>query len=642
MSAYRILLVDDDPFFLQVYGDFLRSRGFAVDTAASGELALEAFAPGRFQLVIVDLVMPGLSGLDLIEKLRNLSPAQDIIVATGSEDVRTAVRAMRLGVYDYLVKPIEREELVMVIDRLQERATLYDEHARLLHENILYAEVQKIFQRGLGVMQSLDLETVCERLLETVGEVCGAQGAALWLAREDNGELAMHGYRGLVDGSGLPMAWTPGESPVGKELVRGLPVTVNRDLAALERRPAPAESLLAPLCREGRLVGVVQLVSKLGGGFDGRDAAHAKVICEFGAVAIGHARRFRQLERVGLRDPSTSAYNMTYFVDYLGRELHKSRRYQRSFAIVRVAIDNLPTLKQTLRAEVYPEVLRRVVLGISSVLRDIDVLARVTDDEMYLLLPETDFLGGLAYVRAARDSLRRTPFLSDIDRQTPIAISFGPAAFPRDGDDVDQLFAACTRRLDEARRSLFRRLHLEDVDFWGAVELLIGDDATYAGGRVDPGRAVAATEDARGLSRHHVFPVGFVPLVRQDVLAELSRQPGAGGWLYLGSDWRADASDLGDLLNRVDNPAFRTYVLGSAPPPRLRDGDNVLPVRVGDGAFDRHEVLLLLGEQMSYGLLARRREDGRAYGFHTADWTLVEGLIGKLQDAYHLQKGGAG
>src|SRR5690606_34294091 len=115
-----------------------------VDTAIGGEQALQLFAVGRYQLVVVDLVMPDMSGIELIERLRRHNPAQDIIVVTGTEDVRTAVRAMRLGVYDYLVKPIEREELVLVIDRLQERATLYDEHARLLHENIQRAETQQL------------------------------------------------------------------------------------------------------------------------------------------------------------------------------------------------------------------------------------------------------------------------------------------------------------------------------------------------------------------------------------------------------------------------------------------------------------------------------------------------------------------
>jgi diguanylate cyclase (GGDEF)-like protein len=640
VSDYRILLVDDDPFFLEVYGEFLRSRSFRVETASSGEQALELFAPGRYQLVVADLIMPGLSGIELIERVRTQSPAQDIIVVTGSDDVRTAVRAMRLGVYDYLTKPVEREELVLVIDRLQERATLYDEHARLLHENILYAEVQQIFQRAMHVMSTLDLETVCERLLETLSEICGAQGAIVWLMREDIPEAVIHGYRGLVDANAAPMTWDPAQTAAGRELVRGLPVSVNRDLTRLVRLPPPSESLLVSLAREGRLIGVVQLVGKLGGGFDGRDAAHAKVIGDCAATAVLHSRRFRQLERVGLRDPTTSAYNMTYFVDYLGRELHKARRYTRSFAVVLMSLDNLQALKQALRPEVYPEALRRITLAVSSVLRDVDVLARVKDDEMYLLLPETDFLGGLTFARAARDAIARSPFLAEIDRQHPIAVSFGPAAFPRDGDDVDQLFAACSRRLEEARRSLFRRLHLEDVDFWSAVELLIGDPARYQGDQVDTSAGLAAAEDARGVSRHHVFPPGFVPVVRGEVLGEMGRQATSGGWLYLGSDWAQGGVDLADQLKRLPPVVIEPYVLGSDHPPRLRQMSGITTVRVDSGAVDDHEVVLLLAEHASYGLLAKRRADGRAFGFHTADWTLVEGMIGKLQEAYNLQKGG--
>lgn len=638
MSLYRILLVDDDVFFLQVYGDFLRSRGFEVETVQDVDLLLDTYQSGRFQLVIIDLAMPGVSGIDLIERIRRINPSQDVIVVTGSDDVRTAVRAMRLGVYDYLVKPIEREELILIIDRLQERATLYDEHARLLNENIEYAELQRIFTRALRIMQSLELETVCDRLLETLSEACAAQGAAIWLGREDSSDLSMHGYRGLVEAATLPMAWTPEGGPIGRELLAGLPVPVPRDLGNLVVHALPAPALLVPLTREGRLVGVVQLVDKLGGAFDARDVSHCKILADAGTTAVLHARRFRNLERVGLRDPTTSAYNMTYFVDYLGRELHKARRYQRSFSLLQVSVDNLENLRQSLRPEIFREAIRRVVLAISSILSDIDVLARVTDSEMYLLLPEADFLKGLAFVRAARDAIQKSPFLTEIDRQHPIQVSFGPAAFPRDGDDVDQLFAACRRRLDEARRSIFRRLHLEDVDFWSAVDLLIGPEELYQGHELLQARQLTVTEDERGLSRHHLFPPGGLEVMRSAVLGEAQRQGRASGWLYLGGRW-GDA-EAAVQLRRLGAGSIRTYVLGSAHPEGLGGASLATPVRVEGDAFERHEVMLMLAEHSAYGLLARRRADGRLFGFHTADWTLVEGLIDKLQGAYHLQKGG--
>ncbi|MEO0813592.1 MAG: diguanylate cyclase, partial [Myxococcota bacterium] len=548
---------------------------------------------------------------ELCEQIRGLNPAQDIIVVTGSDDVRTAVRAMRLGVYDYLVKPIEREELMLVIDRLQERATLYDEHARLVHENVEYAEMQQTFSKAMRVMQSLDFETVCERLLSTLADVCAAQGAILWLAREDREELNMHGYRGLVEPGMMPASWALSGSELSEAVRAGVPVFVERDLSSPTAVRPPGPSMLVPLSRDSRLLGLVQLVDKLGGGFDMRDAERAKAIAEAATTAISHARRFRQLERVGLRDTNTSAYNMTYFVDYLGRELHKARRYKRSFSLIQVSIDNVASLREALKPEVFKEAMRRLVQAIAGPLTDIDVLARVTDSEMYLLLPETDFLHGLNFARTAREAIARSPFLADIDRMNPIQVSFGPAAFPRDGDDVDQLFNACKRRLEEARRSLFRRLHLEDVDFWGAVELLIGDRGNYDGDSVQLDKALEVTEDHRGLSRHAIFPVESLDSLRREVLGEALRQGRASGWLYLGGAWGAVSREVLSGLQQIGERSLKTYVLGHDVAEKVRGSGQLTPVRTDADSFQEREVILMLCEHSAYALLAQRRHDGR-------------------------------
>ncbi len=602
---------------------------------------MQHFVKAKYRLVIADLVMPEMTGIELIERLRDVDAMQDVVVVTGDDDVRSAVRAMRLGVYDYLVKPVEPEELVHVIDRLHERSTLYDEHARLVNENIEYAEIQRIFLRALRVMQSLELETVCERLLETLSDICGAQGAALWLTRDDGNELSMHGYRGLIEAGALTMAWDPETTIVSRELTAGLPVPTIRDLSTISVSHLPSPALLVPLARDGRIVGLVQLVDKLGGGFDGRDVGHAKIIADAAATAIAHARRFRHLERVGLRDPSTSAYNMTYFVDYLGRELHKARRYQRSFSLVQVAVDNLDQLNASLKPEVVREAQRRLVMAISQSLSDIDVLARVNDDEMYLLLPEADFLRGLSFVRQVREAIGKNPFLADIDRQHPIRVSFGPAAFPRDGDDVDQLFAATARRLEESRRSSFRKLHLEDLDFWAAADVLIGPDAPYAGDDLRATRLMAMTEDERGFSRHALFPDGAIEDLRRSIFCEAQRQGRQHGWLYVGGNF--DSPNDRQSLSRLSRPSgaatLRTYVLANARFNDIEASAALTHVHTTGDTFERHEIALLLLEHAAYGVIARRRNDGRLYGFHTSDWTLVEALIGKLQDTYHLQKG---
>ena len=198
---------------------------------------------------------------------------------------------------------------------------------------------------------------------------------------------------------------------------------------------------------------------------------------------------------------------------------------------------------------------------------------------------------------------------------------------------------ACRRRLDEARRSQFRRLHLEDVDFWGAVDLLVGDEQYYGREAIEAARALRVTEDDRGVSRHHVFPLGFTALARSEVLAEAARQSRSSGWLFLGGPSTQRSEDEIRQLRALESSALKTYLLGA---------DDVVPGPLGlahitavqgGEALRRHDLVLLLAEHSAYGLLGRHRSDGSLIGFHTADWTLVEGLIGKLQDSYHLQKG---
>jgi hypothetical protein len=186
---------------------------------------------------------------------------------------------------------------------------------------------------------------------------------------------------------------------------------------------------------------------------------------------------------------------------------------------------------------------------------------------------------------------------------------------------------------------VFRRLHLEDADFWSAVDLLIGPESAYGADSVEVSPKLAVIEDRRGISRHHVFPPQFGESLRLEALLEAGRQGQSSGWLFLGGGLQETSSGLMDAFARLGSSRLKTYLLDSRHSDRLRGAPGVTPVRVAGERFEKYEIVLLLAEHASYGLLASRRPDGRLFGFHTADWTLVGGLIDKLQDAYHLQKG---
>jgi len=113
----RILIVDDDSSIRETFLDHLSHSGYDVSAVGSGEEALGSWAEFEPGLVITDVRMPGMSGLDLLEKVRTLDEDADILVITAFEDMETAVAAMKAGAYDYLVKPLDLDQVDLVIRR---------------------------------------------------------------------------------------------------------------------------------------------------------------------------------------------------------------------------------------------------------------------------------------------------------------------------------------------------------------------------------------------------------------------------------------------------------------------------------------------------------------------------------------------
>ncbi|HEX2202761.1 MAG TPA: sigma-54 dependent transcriptional regulator [Longimicrobium sp.] len=113
----KILIVDDDPSILATFEYHFQRQNFDVRTAGSAEEALGAVHDFRPDLVVTDIQMGGMSGLELLAKLNADAPDVDVVVMTGYEDMRTTISAIRAGAYDYLVKPVDLEQLELVVHR---------------------------------------------------------------------------------------------------------------------------------------------------------------------------------------------------------------------------------------------------------------------------------------------------------------------------------------------------------------------------------------------------------------------------------------------------------------------------------------------------------------------------------------------
>lgn len=112
-----ILLIEDDLTFSRILEGFLSRKGFKVTVNHAGKEGLKTFQSKPFDLVLLDYRLPDTNGVDVLQELKSLSPAIPVIIMTGFSDIRTAVKAIKLGAFEYITKPVNPDELLMVVQQ---------------------------------------------------------------------------------------------------------------------------------------------------------------------------------------------------------------------------------------------------------------------------------------------------------------------------------------------------------------------------------------------------------------------------------------------------------------------------------------------------------------------------------------------
>ncbi|MDP2359801.1 MAG: sigma-54 dependent transcriptional regulator [bacterium] len=170
----RLLLIEDEESLRTALADDLREEGFQVEEAGSGEEALALASRTRFQAVVTDLNLPGeLSGLDLVERLKGEDPACALIMITAYGSVKTAVEAMKRGADDYLTKPFQPEELILVLRRALKLAQLEEENAglrRRLGEETRFDRFVGVSPQARQIRQLLQVIAPTEEVVLIEGE----------------------------------------------------------------------------------------------------------------------------------------------------------------------------------------------------------------------------------------------------------------------------------------------------------------------------------------------------------------------------------------------------------------------------------------------------------------------------------------
>jgi DNA-binding NtrC family response regulator len=166
MNKGRILLIDDEELMVESFTALLSAEGYDVEGATTGQCGLARLEEKQFDVVLCDLNLPDLNGMDLLQKCKTICPETVFIIITAYGSVGAAVKAMKDGAYDFICKPLQLDELLSVLDRALERIRLIDEN-RALREAI---SERYDFSQIIG--QSKGIRDVLERIRKVIDTKC--------------------------------------------------------------------------------------------------------------------------------------------------------------------------------------------------------------------------------------------------------------------------------------------------------------------------------------------------------------------------------------------------------------------------------------------------------------------------------------
>jgi response regulator RpfG family c-di-GMP phosphodiesterase len=275
----------------------MQGLGYQTLTISGGLEALKAVEEQPFEIVITDLRMPDLDGIQLLKSIKKISPMTDVIVVTGYATLENAIEALKEGAVDYVRKPFGADELQMVVQTCRKRRQLAEERAEL-------QEVVGIHDLSAALHSCIFLNEIVTLLLDMTTRFLMSSKALLFLM-EDNGEsLCVEGCKGLPDEEygGLRMGLK--EGCFGEALNRGEPSLLEEDdndplfLTLSAKGENPKGLLCAPLVTRGKIIGGLLLYPRDDGkDFSPSDERAISIMACQAAMAIENARLLEAHQR---------------------------------------------------------------------------------------------------------------------------------------------------------------------------------------------------------------------------------------------------------------------------------------------------------------------------------------------------------
>ena len=414
----QVLLVDDEPRMLSSLGELLKDRGFVLTSAANGGEAIRYLGQQPFDLVILDLRLPDISGHDIMDFMNSQQADANIIVTSGDRGIDAAIGALKRGAYDYLRKPYSPEELRKTVDNALKQRRLQAENRHIAWQ--LESSERKyryLVDSSPDIIYTLDHEGrftfVNDRVQQLLGfsreELIGEHYSVL--IQEDDVLRANYVFN---EGRGDYRLSRNVELRLKSRHAKGEVRTFTHELMTISF--SASDTSPEPDLTQRELFGTYGVA---------RDITDRKRADELITYQAYH-------------DILTDLPNRVLFKDRLGLAVLQAKRNDASLALMFIDLDRFKLVNDTLGHAIGDKLLQQAAVRLKACLRSGDTLARLGGDEFTAVLPELSDRQDAVLIAEKFLECLRQPFQL-AGQSVHISASIGIAIYPGDGESTDEL-----------------------------------------------------------------------------------------------------------------------------------------------------------------------------------------------------------
>jgi len=450
MSKGRILIVDDSRLSGTFCTDILAGDGFDVETASSGIEALSLLKARDFDLVILDLILPDISGQEVLHRSKQIKASTNFIVVTGHASLDSAIECLKSGASDYLTKPINPEEFKIIVNRSIEQKRLFEENSGL-------KRLIKLYELSTAILTCLDKERFLEVVLDSMLQIIhGKVGISISYEREPvnwqlkafratDEETAKNLADALISYLKLP------DSETG---LPGRKDTMSLELKALGLPYSDmGPFLLVPISQNDSIAGYLAIFSELNGSYNKSDIENASLIANQATLALENIRLYTEARELTYIDDLTRLHNIRYMDIALDNEIKRAKRFKSHLSFLFIDIDYFKNINDSYGHQVGSKVLIELGQILREMVREIDAVARYGGDEFTILLVETNAAGATVIASRIRDVVEKHPFMKEEGLSIRLTITIGVAAYPEQASSKEELLTAADKAMYKGKNT---------------------------------------------------------------------------------------------------------------------------------------------------------------------------------------------